>query len=172
VSKRRRVVLIVAAGLAGLLVVAWLAVGLLFDGYKIPSEAMSPRLGVDDRVLARSIDGEDVSRGDVIIYRAPEQSGPQSFERISRVVAIAGDEIGEDDGLLTINGTLADESWVPDGQTTFGIEPQEVPDGHVFVMGDNRGDAQDSRFFGPLPYDNVLKLVVVRWWPLGKFGGL
>lgn len=171
-SKRRRGRLIAAASIVGIVVAVWLVVGVAFDGYRIPSEAMSPTLDVGDRVLARSISGDEVSLGDVIVYLAPEQAGAEQFESLARVVAVAGDEIGEDDEFLTINGERVDEPWLPDGQTTFGIEPQEVPDGHVFVMGDNRDNSQDSRFFGPVPHENMLKLVVVRWWPLSDFGGL
>ena len=170
-STRRPALLIAAGSVVGVVVAARLAIGIVFDGYRIPSEAMSPTLGIGDRVLARSIDGDDVSRGDVIVYLAPEEPGVQQRERIARVVAVAGDEIAEDDGFLTIDGERADEPWLPEGRTTVGIEPQEVPDGHVFVMGDNRDTSQDSRFFGPVPYDRVLKLVVVQWWPLGEFGG-
>jgi signal peptidase I len=171
VSKRRRIVRIAAATVVGCVVVAWLVVGLTLDGYRIPSEAMAPTLGADDRVLARSISGDDVSRGDVVIYLAPREPGVQQYERIARVVAVAGDAIGEDDEFLAVNGERVDEPWLPEGTTTFGIEEQVVPDDHVFVMGDNRANSEDSRIFGPVPHENILKLVVVQWWPPTDFGG-
>jgi signal peptidase I len=158
--------------LAGCVLIAWLLVGLTFDGYRIPSEAMAPTIGGGDRVLARAVSGDDVSRGDVIVYLAPDEPGVQQFERIGRVVAVAGDELGEEDQFLAIDGERVDEPWLPEGTTTFGIEPQVVPADHVFVMGDNRSNSEDSRMFGPVPHDNVLKLVVVQWWPLPEFGGV
>ena len=72
----------------------------------------------------------------------------------------------------SIDGERVDEPWLADGQTTSNLDPQTIPEGHVFVMGDNRDDSRDSRFFGPVPHDDVVQIVVGRWWPLGEVGGL
>ena len=171
VSRRRRgvVVVLVAIWILGLL--AGSVVGLVFDPYRLPSRNMSPTLVPGDRVLARSTSGGEVSRGDVVIFRAPAGLGTPESEYVSRVVAVAGDEIGEERGRLTINGQPANEAYLPAGTTTPGVTGLKVPDDHVFVMGDNRSNSLDSRRFGPLPNENVRRIVSLRWWPLDGIGG-
>lgn len=170
-SRRRRIAVIVLAVVLVAGVVAWSIVGLLYDGYLTPSVAMAPTLEPGDRVLARSISGNDVSRGDVIIFQ-PAGQGGRPVEMMSRVVAVGGDVIGQERELLTINGVRAEEPYLAKGTTTPGLQPLTVPEGHVFVMGDNRRNSADSRAFGPLPKEYVRRLVSIQWWPLGELGGL
>lgn len=171
-SRRRRIGLIIVGAAVAAVVGGWLIVGALFDGYRIPVESMEPTLHVGDRVLARSIEGGDASRGDVIIFTAPDPSPRVEIERISRVVAVEGDEVAAEDGSLIINGEQVDEPYLRDGTSTTDLLRTTVPAGHVFVLSDNRGNAQDSRVFGPVPLENIYALVSVRWWPLTSFGGL
>jgi signal peptidase I len=163
-----RVLLIVGGGALGLLVLGMIAIAILFDGYRVPSEAMAPALEPGDRVLARDVDGDDVSRGDIVVWRADEPP----LQRISRVVAVAADEVGAEGGRLTIDGEPADEPYLADGTTTSNVDPITVPEGHVYLMGDNRSTARDSRLLGPIERDHIERLVVFRWWPIGAVGGL
>lgn len=169
-STRRRTLLI--GGTVAPLLVALLIVGVLFDGYQIPSSSMDPTLSPGDRVLVRSVDGAHISRGDVIVFSITESPGVQPLARVGRVVAVAGDRVGEEEGFLTVNDKRSDEPYLPQGTTTAGIQPTEVPVGHVFVMGDNRANSQDSRLFGPVPTQDVEALVALRWWPLNEVGGV
>ena len=72
---------------------------------------------------------------------------------------------------MTVNGKQLAESYLPSGTETFPIASTKVPAKHVYVLGDNRSNSQGSNSFGPVPYENVKAIVVVRWWPLGSFGG-
>ena len=95
---------------------------------------------------------------------------------IKRVIGIAGDHIVIDDGKVYLNDELLDESnYLPDGTETYirsnGIKKDFiVPEGYLFVMGDNRPGSQDCRAFGCIPIEKVEGRVVGRIWPLTKFG--
>lgn len=170
-SKRRRIALIVVGGFVALVLLAWAVVGILFDGYRIPSFAMAPTLDAGDRVLARPTDGDNMSRGDIVVF-TPDVAGVPPFPRISRVVAVAGDAVDDADGFLTVDGRRAREPYLEPGTQTDRVEPVEVPRGHVYVLGDNRPISQDSRFYGPVPVGRIHGRVVLQYWPLGELGGL
>ncbi|WP_051378913.1 signal peptidase I [Derxia gummosa] len=130
------------------------------DWYQIPSESMLPTLQVGDRVLVDNtaynlrvpftdihlVERSVPLRGEVITFRSPVDG-----ERlIKRVVVVAGDRIAAFDGKLVINGEVQPGNG---GHRDFG--PYVVPADHVFVMGDNRDNSFDSRYWGPLPLANV-----------------
>jgi signal peptidase I len=143
----------------------------LFDSYVVPSSAMEPTIEPGARVLARSIDGDDVSRGDLVVFRPPEGAPDPQVLRVSRVVAVGGDEIAPSRDGISVNGKLVDEPYVAPGIHNGGLDRTVVPEGHVFVMGDNRQASQDSRVYGAVPNGNIEKLVVAQWWPLSGVGG-
>ena len=93
---------------------------------------------------------------------------------IKRVIAVAGEHIRIDDGKVYINGELYEEPYLPEGtKTTDGggyFLDLVVPEGTVFVMGDNRGDSTDSRCFGCIPIEKIESKVLIRFWPFDKFG--
>lgn len=72
------------------------------------------------------------------------------------------------DGRVHVNGALANENYLAAGTTTMNLESLDVPDGAVFVMGDNRGNSVDSRAYGPLPATNVKQPVVIENFALDK----
>lgn len=147
-------------------------VGARYDAYRIPVESMEPTLHVGDRVLARSIDGDDVARGDIVVFTAPGPSARPGIERISRVVALEGDEVSVEAGHLVVNGEPAEEPYLRVGARTNGLTPVTVRRGSVLVLSDNRENSQDSRVFGPVPRDNIYARVALRWWPLSRLGRL
>ena len=93
---------------------------------------------------------------------------------IKRVIALPGEHVQIKDGKVYINGEELEEEYLADDVIT---EPEEgqfidivVPEGTVFVMGDNRGHSADSRRFGCIPYEKIEGKVVLRFWPLNAFG--
>jgi signal peptidase I len=78
---------------------------------------------------------------------------------VKRVIAVAGDEIDTAQGGVLVNGRPADEPYLATGTVTENLTRQEIPDGQVFVMGDNRADSLDSRAFGPVPAGSVVAVV-------------
>jgi signal peptidase I len=143
------------------------------EAYRIPSESMVPTLEVGDRILANKFVYRftEPEKGDIIVFDSVDEEDDQTL--IKRVVGIAGDEIRVEDGVLFVNGEAQDEPYLNEELPFRGFYgPTEVPEGHIFVMGDNRGNSADSRVFGPLPLENVRGEAFARFWPVSKIGSL
>ena len=94
---------------------------------------------------------------------------------IKRVIALPGEHIQIKDGKVYINGEELQEDYIPSDVITDAGRGGKyidltVPEGSVFVMGDNRGNSGDSRMFGCIPYEKIEGKVVFRFWPLSEFG--
>ena len=91
---------------------------------------------------------------------------------IKRVIGVGGDHIKIENGKVYLNDEELDEPYLREGITTEGgtFSDITVPDGYVFVMGDNRPHSTDSRSFGCIPIEKVESKVLIRFWPLNKFG--
>ena len=159
--------------LGGALIVALVVTKFLIQAFFIPSGSMLPTLAVDDRVLVNklSYDLHEVNRGDLVVFERPASEADSDVkDLIKRVVALEGDTVESRDGQLVVNGEPLEEPYVPAGAETSGVETQTIPPGHVFVMGDNREDSRDSRFFGPLPEELIIGRAFVKVWPLTDIG--
>jgi signal peptidase I len=93
----------------------------------------------------------------VVEVPAPDVGGTRRV--IKRVVAVAGDEIASVSDELLIDGQPVDEPYLAPGTPTTNVVQQEVPAGHVFLLGDNRPNSYDSRIFGPVPATDIMGLV-------------
>jgi signal peptidase I len=140
------------------------------EAFWIPSASMVPTLKYGDRVLVNKFIYRftEPERGDVIVFKSV-QGDDQDL--IKRVVGVPGDEITVRGGRLFVNGEPQREPYVnkkyPD--RSF-YAPTIVPKGHVFAMGDNRANSQDSRVFGPIPKENIEGEAFLRFWPPGRIG--
>jgi signal peptidase I len=138
--------------------------------YWVPTESMVPTLLVGDRVFANKFiyHFAEPERGDIVVFEDVE--GGEDY-LIKRVVAVAGDRVRVVNGVLKVNRETQDEPYVepqfPNG-SVYG--PERLPEGYVFVMGDNRGNSADSRVFGPLPVENIEGEAFVRFWPPSRIG--
>jgi signal peptidase I len=155
--------------IGGAFLVAFVVKTFLIQAFFIPSGSMLPTLHEDDRVLVNklSYDLHDVHRGDLVVFERPEnEAAGQIKDLIKRVVGLPGERIESRDGAVYIDGDLLEEPYLADGAETTGLDPQTVPEGHVFVMGDNRGDSMDSRVFHAIDEDLIVGRAFVRVWPL------
>jgi signal peptidase I len=156
--------LAVLLGLSGVVAVG---VQIMFDAYKVPGGSMMSTLEPGDRVLAWSVGGRDPQRGDIVIFEPPASVGAEGFSSVvGRVVGVGGDRIAGADGGLTLNGQVVDESYLSVGTRTDGLEPILVPPDSIYVLGDNRANARDSRSYGPVPDQNVQARVTFTNFPL------
>jgi signal peptidase I len=96
----------------------------------------------------------------------------ENEDLIKRIVAVGGDRFEIDGGHVLINGEAIDEPYLAAGSVMADQDPRTIPDGHVFVMGDNRGSSSDSRVFGPVPTDDIIGKAMFRIWPIDRIASL
>ena len=169
---------IVIVGAIGL---ALLIKTFLFQAYYIPSPSMTPTLSEGDRILVNKLSYKlhSVNRGDLIVFDTPEAGGNDDL--IKRVIGLPGEFVVVEDGRIEIDGGLLLEPYLPLNTDINSFStpancvnrPNEnsgcrIPDEHVFVMGDNRSNSRDSRFFGPVPVEDVEGRAFIRVWPASK----
>ena len=143
---------------------------LVVQTFFIPSASMEPTLMIGDRILVDKLSYHlhDVHRGDMVVFGRPpgERSSEDIKDLVKRVIGLPGETISSANGGVVINGKPLKESWLPPGTVTTNIAPFKVPKGEYFVLGDNRTNSQDSRYFGPIPRSLIVGRVVMRIWPL------
>jgi signal peptidase I len=163
------------AVVGGALVVALVIRAFFLAAFYIPSESMVPTLQKGDRVLVNKLSYKlhDVHRGDVVVFgRPPGEQDNGIKDLIKRVVGLPGETVEVRDCKVLINGRALDEPYVKTWNRTCTFAAHQVGANQVFVMGDNRDDSQDSRFFGPISEDLIVGRAFVIVWPLTHLGWL
>jgi signal peptidase I len=167
--------------------------------YRIPSPSMAPTLAIGQRVLANRLISHP-SVGDIVVFHPPKGAdsvspvcqnpnqggdhpqacaeptpGESSQTFIKRVVAGPGDRVSIVDGHVIRNGVREKDPYIAqctgDGSCNFR-QPIVVPPGDYFMMGDNRGSSDDSRFWGPVPDKWVIGVAFFTYWPPDRIGFL
>lgn len=200
-SLLKEIVLIVGVAL----VLSVLVRTFVAQAFYVPSSSMEDTLLIQDRILASklSTDLGGVNRGEIVVFTDPggwlpdvEPEGGVSGkirdalmfvgllpsdtgeDLVKRVIAVGGDRVSccDVDGRIVLNGVSLKEDYVvgPTDQVRFDVV---VPDGGVFVMGDNRGDSADSRYHldddkGAVPTSDVVGRAVLVVWPLARWSTL
>ncbi|HEY5045523.1 MAG TPA: signal peptidase I [Solirubrobacteraceae bacterium] len=167
--------------------------------YRIPSGSMEPTLAVGQRVLVDRI-GMHFSTphvGEIAVFHPPKEAQKQvcgptphivklggaacsepepvqsSVNFIKRIVAGPGDVISIHEGHVTRNGKREADSYIrqcgPSPECNFPV-PITIPPGHWFMMGDNRGESDDSRFWGPVPTGWIIGEAIATYWPPDRIG--
>ncbi|MVO89922.1 signal peptidase I [Streptomyces sp. p1417] len=144
----------------------------VYQPYTVPTSSMSPTIGAGDRVLAQRIDGDDVRRGDVVVFR---QETWGDLPMVKRVVGVGGDKVACcTNGRLTVNGKQIEEPYLPKGEdaAATGLPATTVPEGRLFLLGDERSGSMDSSVHledadhGTVPRSAVKARVDAVAWPL------
>jgi signal peptidase I len=107
-------------------------------------------------------------RGDVVVFRVPEDP---SRDFIKRIIAVPGDSIEIEAGIVYVNGTALDETYITN-PGRYDYDLTTVPPEHYFVLGDNRSSSYDSHVWGLLPLENIIGKAMISYWPLDDFGGV
>ncbi len=146
--------------------------------FYIPSGSMLPTLQIGDRIAVDKLDDHlfGLHRGEVVVFRRPPLEHDDYPDLVKRIIGLPGDTISVVNGRVAINGTPLAEPWlskpapltIPSPlSAAFSLNhPYTVPPGEYFVMGDNRTDSEDSRYFGPIPAHLVVGTMVMVVWPL------
>ena len=179
-----------------LAVVIYFGVRMVMLPYEVEGASMSPNLHDHDRLLVNRMaythydandlwnalpwedrDGEHVvypfgepERGDIIVFNPPTAS---SKPYVKRVIGLPGETIGFHDGYVSVDGERLDEAYIDGPITDCRGERYcqvTVPEGHVYVLGDNRDNSADSRRFGPVDVDAIIGQAVFTNWPLDAVG--
>jgi signal peptidase I len=108
---------------------------------------------------------KDPQRGDILIFNFPLD--PKE-DLMKRVIALPGETITVQDGIVTINDTVLEETYITEPPSYNGT--WVVPEGHLFVLGDNRNDSRDSHQWGFLPQENIIAKAVWIYYPFDQFG--
>jgi signal peptidase I len=158
---------------AGAITVALVLRLTLVGVFSIPSESMAPTLEVGDRIvvnqLADSID--DLDRGDIVVFERPDTLASGEEHLVKRIIGFPGETVEAHEGHVWIDGEELDEPWLPPGVGTDDFAAVEVPEGRLWMMGDNRSGSTDSRVFGPIDGSTVVGRVIFRFWPVTRLGG-
>ena len=178
-------------------VLAVVVKGFLVQAFFIPSRSMEPTLDVGDRVVVNRLAYRlgDPQHAQVAVFLRPTDSkptasaGPLSWVRravaqglggtppgsedlIKRVVGVPGDVLQGKDGKLWRNGRPVVEPYLPPRTITSDFGPERIKPGHYWMMGDNREDSADSRFFGQVPRSALVGRAFIKVWPVQHVGEL
>ncbi len=145
----------------------------VFQAFYIPSESMETTLFERDRILVNKVSYRlhDVNRGDVVVFRRPDDQPGEIRDLIKRVIALPGETVEGRGSTIYIDGQLLVEPYL-DGNSFGDFGPVTVPEGELFMMGDNRDQSLDSRRFGTISEDRVVGRAFFLFFPFDRIGNL
>jgi signal peptidase I len=170
---KRTLITTVATVLAGVLLAGLIRV-FVVESFNVPSASMEPTIGVNDRivVLKAFFSWQDVDAGEIVVFSHPPRDdcpGPPDDDLVKRVIALPGQTIYSSGNSIYVNGKLLAEPYLP-ADDPLGPpiasrqHPYRVPAGEFYVLGDNRADSCDSRYWGPVKGSSIIGQVVLAWW--------
>ncbi len=146
-----------------------------FASFSVPSASMEPTLEVGDRILVQKafFNWHDLHEGDIVVFVRPPADTmcvAAGNDLVKRVIALAGQSVYSVGNGVFVDGRELSEPYAtgPLGTPVASRKrPFRVPAGEVYVMGDNRFDSCDSRYWGPIKGSSVIGKVVLLWWHNG-----
>jgi len=151
------------------LIIVLLINAFLAQATRVEGQSMEPNLHDNERLIIEKVSYHlrSPERGEIVVLHIPRRENTAPL--IKRVVGLPGDNVEIHDGRVYINGKALDEPYLT--QMTYGNMPARVvPPDHVFLLGDNRNASNDSRFFGMVPFEDIVGRAWLRYWPLDEIG--
>ncbi|QYX32039.1 signal peptidase I [Sphaerospermopsis torques-reginae] len=141
----------------------------------IPSESMYPTLHTGDRLVVEKVSYRfhPPETGDIVVFETPPELQRRGYDKnqafIKRIIGKPGEVISVANGKVYLNGEPLQEDYIaePPNQPFPTVK---IPEDEFFVMGDNRNDSNDSRYWGFLPQQNLIGRATFRFWPLDRIG--
>lgn len=139
----------------------------LCEPYYIPSWSMSPVLQPGDKILVNKLGYriEPLKRGDIVVFKFPLD---EKKDYIKRIIALPGETIEGKDNKILINGQDLKENYLQSDMKYDDFGPVQMGAGEYFVLGDNRNDSEDSRFWGPLGQEKIRGKAMLIYWPIRR----
>jgi signal peptidase I len=157
------------------LILAFLIRVFIAEPRYIPSDSMFPTLAIGDRLVVEKVSYHfhPPTPGDIIVFRPPIQLQMQGYQTnqafIKRVIATSGQNVVVDSGVVYVDNQPQSEDYIAQ-PPNYNLPSVTVPEGKLFVMGDNRNNSNDSHIWGFLPEENIIGHAVFRFYPLNRIG--
>ncbi len=146
----------------------FVAINFITARIRVDGQSMEPTFHNGDYVVVNRLAYKigDIERGDVVVF--PYPLDPQR-DLIKRVIGLPGDRVSVISGIVYVNDAALMEEYISEPPVD-AMSQVTVPDGYVFLMGDNRNDSQDSRSWGPVAINNLIGKAVFRYYPFNALG--
>jgi signal peptidase I len=175
-----RTVLEFVIALAIALALTWLIKAFLIEPFEVPSGSMEATIMTNDKILADKVSYHfsDIQRGEIIVFA---DKGSEDRILVKRVIATGGQTVDIQNGLVYVDGSPLYEPYTRESKTLPLIQhlnnmaidyPYRIPKDQLWVMGDNRENSADSRYFGTIPTSSVYGKAVMVFWPIEHIGPL
>lgn len=139
----------------------------------IPSGSMLPTLQIDDRLIIDKIsyDFSEPKRGDIVVFNPTPTLKQENYHEafIKRVIGLPGDKVEIQNGRVFVNNIPLSENYLK-APSNYQWGPEIVPAESYLVLGDNRNNSYDSRYWGFVPRNNIIGKAVFRFWPFHRVG--
>lgn len=143
----------------------------IIDSRVVPTTSMYPTVQANDRVLVDKLSYRfrDIRRQDIVVFRLEGEK----YDLLKRVIGLPGDRVRVADGKVYINDEPLDEPYLAEAPAYF-YDEVTVPEGHIFLLGDNRNRSNDSHYWDEpfVPVEDVKGRAFFCYWPFSHFGSI